>query len=165
MELLHAPWRIQYILAPKPASSDSSLFTRLAQSSDDEANYVIVRDRTCYGVLNVYPYNCGHLLVVPYKQTPDLEGLTDDELCDLMKLTRRCQGVLTKVLKPHGFNIGIILGSVAGAGIAEHLHVHIVPRWNGDTNFMPVIANTAVLPEALGDLAAKLRGAFAAETT
>jgi ATP adenylyltransferase len=163
MESLHAPWRIQYILAPKSPSSDSSLFTRLAQSSDDETNYVIVRDRTCYGVLNTYPYNAGHMLAVPYKQTPDLDGLTDDELCDLMKLTRRCQHVLTKVLRPDGFNIGINLGKVAGAGIAEHLHIHIVPRWNGDTNFMPVIANTAVLPEALGDLAAKLRAGFAAE--
>src|SRR5262249_48805174 len=154
-----------YILAPKSASSDSSLFTRVAQSSDDEMNYVVVRDRTCYGVLNTYPYNAGHMLAVPYKQTPDLDGLTDDELCDLMKLTRRCQHVLTKVLRPDGFNIGINLGKVAGAGIAEHLHIHIVPRWNGDTNFMPVIANTAVLPEALGDLAAKLRAGFAAETT
>src|SRR6266581_6093364 len=100
MESLHAPWRIPYILAPKLASSDSSLFTRLAQSNDDETNYVVVRDRTCYGVLNAYPYNGGHMLVVPYQQTPDLDGLTDDELCDLMKLTRRCQRVLTKVLKP-----------------------------------------------------------------
>ena len=165
MESLHAPWRIQYILAPKPASSESSLFTRLAHSNDDETNYVVVRDRTCYGVLNAYPYNAGHMLAVPYKQTPDLEGLTDDDLCDLMKLTRRCQRVLTRVLKPDGFNIGINLGKVAGAGIAEHLHIHIVPRWNGDTNFMPVIANTAVLPEALSDLAAKLRAAFMAETS
>jgi ATP adenylyltransferase len=164
MESLHAPWRIQYILAPKSVSADSSLFTRMAQSNEDELNYVVVRDRTCYGVLNAYPYNGGHMLVVPYKQTPDLEGLTDGELVDLMKLTRRCQRVLSKVLQPHGFNIGINIGRIAGAGIAEHLHIHIVPRWNGDTNFMPVIANTAVLPEALGDLAAKLRAAFALET-
>ena len=148
------------ILAPKPAASDSSLFTRLAQSNDDETNYVVVRDRTCYGLLNAYPYNGGHMLVVPYKQTPDLEGLTEDELCDLMKLTRRCQRVLTQVMKPDGFNIGINLGKVAGAGIAEHLHIHIVPRWTGDTNFMPVIANTTVVPEALWELAAKLRAAL-----
>jgi ATP adenylyltransferase len=165
MELLHAPWRIQYILAPKRASSDISLFTRVAQSSDDETNYVVVRDRTCYGLLNAYPYNCGHMLVVPYKQTSDLDGLTEDELCDLMKLTRRCQRVLAKVLKPEGFNIGLNLGRIAGAGIAEHLHFHIVPRWTGDVNFMPVIADTAVLPQALGELAAKLRAAFTAEST
>ena len=162
MESLHAPWRIEYILAPKPApSGDDSLFTRIAQSSDDEANYVVARDRTCYAVLNAFPYNGGHLMIVPYKQIADLDTLTDDELCDLMKLTRRCQNALTRVMKPDGFNIGLNLGRVAGAGIAEHLHIHVVPRWNGDTNFMPVIANTTVLPEALADLAAKLRRALA----
>jgi ATP adenylyltransferase len=161
MESLHAPWRIQYILAPKSPSSEVSLFTRIGQSNDDEANYVVARDRTCYAVLNSYPYNGGHLMVVPYKQTPDLSGLTDDELCDLMKLTRRCQQVLTKVMKPQGFNIGINLGAAAGAGIVEHLHIHIVPRWQGDTNFMPVIAGTTVMPQALVELAARLRQAFA----
>ena len=132
----------------------------MAHSIDDEANYIIARDRTCYAVLNTYPYTGGHLLVVPYKQTPDLEGLTDDELADLWKLTRRCLDALRQVMKPDGFNIGINLGKSAGAGIMEHLHIHVVPRWNGDTNFMPVIANTTVLPEALADLAAKLRTAI-----
>ncbi|MBI2926541.1 MAG: HIT domain-containing protein, partial [Verrucomicrobia bacterium] len=154
MEPLHAPWRIQYILAPKPARSDGSLFTRLAQSSDDEANHVIARDRSCYAVLNAYPYNGGHLLIVPYKETPDFNGLTDDELADLWKLTRRCLNALTKVMRPDGFNIGVNLGKVAGAGIQEHLHIHVVPRWNGDTNFMPVLAQTTVLPQALSELAA-----------
>ena len=163
MESLHAPWRIEYILMPKTPSADVSLFTRIAQSSEDEANCVVVRDRTCYALLNTYPYTGGHLLVVPYKQAADLPDLTDEELCDLMKLTRRCQRVLTKVMKPDGFNIGMNLGKVAGAGIVEHLHVHIVPRWSGDTNFMPVLANTMVLPEALRDLAGKLRAEFANE--
>jgi ATP adenylyltransferase len=160
MEPLHAPWRIEYILAPKPAL-DPSLFARIAQSSDDELHYVIARDRTCFALLNRYPYNGGHLMVVPYKQTPDLEGLTDDELADLMRLTRRCQNALTRVMKPDGFNIGINLGKCAGAGILEHLHIHIVPRWNGDTNFMPVLSGTTVVPEALADIAAKLRAALA----
>jgi ATP adenylyltransferase len=163
METLHAPWRIEYILSPKPPASDISLFTRIAQSNDDEANHVVVRDRTCFALLNTYPYNGGHLLIVPYRETSDLGDLTDGELCDLMQLTRRCQRVLTKVMKPDGFNIGINLGKVAGAGIAEHLHIHVVPRWSGDTNFMPILANTTVLPQALHDLAAKLRTAFAAE--
>ena len=161
METLHAPWRIQYILAPKPAPSDESLFTRIAQSDDDLAHHVIVRDRTCYALLNSYPYNGGHLLVVPYKQAADLDALTDDELADLMKLTRRCQHALRQVMKPDGFNIGINLGKAAGAGIAEHLHLHIVPRWNGDTNFMPVIAQTTVVPQALTELAAQLRAVLA----
>ena len=161
METLHAPWRIPYILSPKTPSSEESIFTQIAQSNDDEANYVIIRDRTCYAVLNTYPYTGGHLLIVPYKQIPDLDGLTEEELTDLWKLTRRCLKALKQVMKPTGFNIGINLGKVAGAGITEHLHIHIVPRWNGDTNFMPVIANTTVLPEALTELAAKLRAALA----
>src|SRR5215472_8643278 len=160
MEPLHAPWRIEYILAPKPAL-DESLFTRIAQSNDDEANYVIARDRTCFALLNKYPYTGGHLMVVPYKQVPDFNGLTDDELADLMKLTRRCQRALTQVMRPHGFNIGVNLGKCAGAGILEHLHVHVVPRWDGDTNFMPVLANTTVVPQALKELAAQLRAALA----
>ena len=161
METLHAPWRIQYILAPKPTASAESLFTRLAQSNDDEANYVVARDRTCYAVLNTYPYVGGHLMVAPYKQTPDLNGLTDEEMADLMRLTRRCQNALTKVMRPDGFNVGINFGEAAGAGIASHLHIHIVPRWHGDTNFMPILAQTTVLPEALSEVAAKLRQALA----
>ena len=156
MESLHAPWRIEYILGPKP-KLDTSLFTHIAQSSDDEANLVIARDRTCYALLNRYPYNGGHLMVVPYKEVADLHGLTDEELTDLWKLARRCISALTATMKPDGFNVGINLGKVAGAGIEEHLHVHIVPRWNGDTNFMPVIAGAGVLPQALNEVAAKLR--------
>ena len=156
MESLHAPWRIEYILSPKPELKEG-LFARIAQSSDDIANLVVVRDRSCFALLNRYPYNGGHLMVVPYKETPDLNGLTDEEITDLWKLVRRCTDVLKAVMKPDGFNIGINLGKVAGAGIAEHLHVHIVPRWNGDTNFMPVLANTSVVPDALLEIAAKLR--------
>jgi ATP adenylyltransferase len=160
MDSLHAPWRIEYILAPKSATTEN-LFTQIAQSNDDEANLVISRDRTCYALLNRYPYTGGHLMIVPYKQVRDMNGLTDEEMTDLMKLTRRCQNALTKVMKPEGFNIGINLGKVAGAGILEHLHIHIVPRWLGDTNFMPVLANTMVVPQALKDLAGQLRAALA----
>ena len=160
MEALHAPWRIEYILAPKPAQPES-LFTRIAQANDDEAHYIIARQRTCYAVLNAYPYTGGHLMVVPYKQVQDLNGLTDEELVDLMKLTRRCQNALVNVMKPEGFNIGINVGKVAGAGVLEHLHIHVVPRWFGDTNFMPVLANTTVVPQALKELAATLRKALA----
>jgi ATP adenylyltransferase len=160
MESLHAPWRIEYILAPKP-KLDESLFTRIAQSDDDDANLVVARDRTCYAVLNRYPYTGGHLMIVPYKQSPDLNGLTDEELTDLWKLVRRCVNALASLMKPDGFNIGINLGEAAGAGILEHLHIHVVPRWNGDTNFMPVIGNTSVVPQALTELAAQLRAALA----
>ena len=160
MDSLHAPGRIEYILAPKP-KLEASLFTTIAQSSDDVGNLVIGRDRTCYALLNRYPYNGGHLMVVPYKESPDLEGLTDEEVADLWKLVRRCIAGLKQEMKPDGFNVGINLGKVAGAGIIEHVHIHVVPRWNGDTNFMPVLAGTSVVPQALTELAGQLRRALA----
>jgi len=160
MESLHAPWRIDYILAPK-VRCDPSLFAQIAQSNDDEGNYVIARDRTCFALLNRYPYTGGHLMTVPYKQAVDLNDLTDEEITELMRLTRRCQNALQKIMKPEGFNIGINLGKVAGAGITEHLHIHVVPRWGGDTNFMPILAQTTVVPQALAELAATLRTALA----
>jgi ATP adenylyltransferase len=160
MDSLHAPWRIDYILSPKPELKPG-LFTRIAQSSDDETNLVVARDRTCFALLNRYPYNGGHLLVVPYKESPDLDGLTDEEVSDLWMLVRRCINALKAVMKPDGFNVGINLGKVAGAGIHEHLHIHVVPRWSGDTNFMPVIAGTGVVPDALTEVATKLRAELA----
>jgi ATP adenylyltransferase len=161
MEHLHAPWRIEYILAPKMEAGRESVFSRIAQSSEDEANLVLVREKSCFALLNSYPYTGGHLMIVPYRQVPDFDDLTEGELADLLLLTRKCQKALKEVMQPHGFNIGVNLGKVAGAGIVEHLHIHVVPRWNGDTNFMPVLANTSVLPEALKDIAAKLRNALA----
>lgn len=162
MDVLHAPWRIEYILAPKQAQ-DESLFTRIAQSSDDTSHHVIARRKTCYALLNTYPYNGGHLMVVPYRQVPDLIDLTDDESAELMKLTRECVAALKRCMKPDGFNVGINIGKCAGAGIAEHLHMHVVPRWSGDTNFMPVLGQTSVLPVALEETAAQLRDALAAD--
>ena len=164
MESLHAPWRIQYILAPKPPASDVSVFSRIGQSSEDEEHNVLARQRSCYALLNHYPYNGGHLLVVPYRQCTDFAGLTDEEMLDLMKLMRRCLAALQQVMRPDGFNIGVNLGKVAGAGIAEHLHLHVVPRWNGDTNFMPVLGQTTVVPQALRELAGQLRAALAADS-
>ncbi len=161
MDVLHAPWRIDYILAPKPAQ-DESLFTRIGQSSDDASHHVIARRKTCYALLNTYPYNGGHLMVVPYRQIPDLSDLTEDESAELMSLTRDCIAALKRCMKPDGFNVGINIGKCAGAGITEHLHVHVVPRWSGDTNFMPVLGQTSVLPQALGEIAAQLRESLAA---
>jgi ATP adenylyltransferase len=161
MEPLHAPWRIDYIRGPKPEPAGAPIFARIAQSNDDEANLVVCRDRTCFAVLNRYPYTGGHLLIVPYKVSPDLNGLTPEELSDLILLTRRCQNALSAVMKPDGFNIGVNLGKCAGAGITEHVHLHIVPRWNGDTNFMPVLAQTTVIPEALMEVARSLRAELA----
>ena len=162
MEALHAPWRIEYILGPKrPRRNDVSIFTTIAQSSDDEANNVIARGKTCFAVMNNYPYNAGHLLIVPYREVPDLADLTDHELLELMQLCCRCQAALRETMNPAGFNIGLNLGQVAGAGIQEHLHLHVVPRWEGDTNFMPVLGQTAVIPEAVTETAVKLRATLA----
>jgi ATP adenylyltransferase len=164
MEPLHAPWRIEYILAPKPGPEETSIFARIGQSNEDEANHVICRQRSCFAMLNLYPYTGGHLMVIPYRQVPELSGLGEEELLDLMKLVCRCQQALTETMKPDGFNIGVNVGRVAGAGVTEHVHVHIVPRWNGDTNFMPVLAGTTVVPEALKEVAAKLRARLAQPT-
>jgi len=159
MDVLHAPWRIGYVLSPKrPVTPGGpSLFTEIGQSLDDEANYVVARGRYCFVVLNAYPYNAGHLMVVPYRQVAGLESLTDEESLELMQLSQRCVRALQATLKPNGYNVGLNLGKCAGAGIVEHLHLHVVPRWEGDTNFMPVLSATAVLPEALSETAAKLR--------
>lgn len=160
MDSLHAPWRIEYILAPKPPAGESSVFSDIAQSSNDLDHHVLARGRTCFALLNTYPYTGGHLMVVPYRQCADFAALTEEELVELFRLTQRCQEALRRVMQPDGFNIGLNLGRCAGAGITEHLHVHVVPRWNGDTNFMPVLAGTTVVPQALKELAAQLRAAL-----
>ena len=161
MEALHAPWRIDYILGPKNPSHDASVFTQIGQSEDDVGNYVIRRSRHGYAVLNTYPYNGGHVLIVPYKQVRDLDELNDEENLELLQLLQSSKRAIQSTMNPDGFNIGLNLGRVAGAGIEEHLHWHIVPRWSGDTNFMPAIGQTTVLPEALNETAAKLRKALA----
>ena len=163
MKALHAPWRIEYILAPKSLQGDTSIFTTIGQSDDDKANHVIARTQHGYSVLNTHPYNAGHVLVVPYKQVADFDELTDEENLDLIKLMQSVKHALKEVMKPNGFNIGVNLGKSAGAGIDEHLHIHVVPRWNGDTNFMPVTGQTIVLPEALTETAIKLRAELCRE--
>ena len=125
--------------------------------SDD---LVLVRGRVAYVILNLYPYNNGHLMVVPNRHVPNLASMAPDELAELMQLTRRSEIVLNEAYKPQGINVGINLGRPAGAGVADHLHVHLVPRWNGDTNFMTVVGNVRVVPEALDATKAKLEPIF-----
>ena len=162
MDNLNAPWRIDYILAPKhPSPDNQSIFTMIANSDDDEANHVLARGDTCYIVLNAYPYNCGHTMVIPSRQVADLTDLTDDELLEAQHMLQQLQTAMRSTMRPDGFNIGLNLGKVAGAGIVEHLHWPLVPRWEGDRNFMPVIADTGVLPQALDEVAKKLRPALA----
>ena len=131
-----------------------------ALALDTQAPLVVHRGTRAYVILNLYPYNNGHLMIVPHRHIAQLALAEPDELNELMALTRRAEMVLTEAYAPHGLNVGVNLGRAAGAGVADHLHIHIVPRWNGDTNFMTVVGRTRVLPEELPDSAAKLRPVF-----
>jgi ATP adenylyltransferase len=124
------------------------------------AELTLFRGETCFVILNLYPYNNGHLMVVPYRHVPSLDAMTAGERVELMELTRRAELALNEAYHPHGLNVGINLGKAAGAGVVDHLHVHVVPRWNGDTNFMAVVGDTRVLPEDLTQSAARLRPIF-----
>jgi ATP adenylyltransferase len=159
MERLYSPWRSEYIAGFKDEKKieGESLFTRIAGEKKDAKNLVLVRKTHCFVMLNLYPYNSGHLLIVPYRQTADLSDLTAEECAEVMQTTAEMIDLLKRTLKPHGFNFGANLGRVAGAGIDDHIHFHIVPRWNGDVNFMPTIADTKVVSEAMRVTYQKLR--------
>lgn len=144
---LWAPWRIEYITGPK---DEDCIFCEAATSGQhDAAHEPIDRGDHCLTILNAFPYAPGHMMVAPLRHVAALEDLTDDEMLELMRLARRAILAIRGAMTPDGFNIGLNLGRVAGAGIADHLHLHVVPRWNGDTNFMPVLADTNVIPQAL----------------
>jgi ATP adenylyltransferase len=157
MNNLWAPWRIEYILAPK---AGSCFLCEIFAASDDQRNRVLYRGRTCAVVMNRYPYTSGHLMVCPYRHFEDFSSLTPQERIEIMDLTERCITILKRVMKPDGFNIGYNLGHAAGAGLKDHLHQHIVPRWVGDTNLMPVLGDVTVVPQALDELYAKLKPEF-----
>ena len=144
------------------AKASDCIFCGVGDPFDDPAReeLMLVRGRLSYVILNLYPYNNGHLLVVPNRHIPSFAAATTDELNELMRLTRDSEIALNEAYKPQGINVGVNLGRAAGAGILEHVHIHLVPRWTGDTNFMPVIGNTRVLPEELGDTARRLRPIF-----
>jgi ATP adenylyltransferase len=143
--------------------SDTCPFCDAPSHTDDES-LIVHRGAAAYVLLNRYPYNSGHLLVVPYRHHAALVGLEPDELSEIARLTQRAQAALTAAYDPQGINVGINLGRTAGAGIADHLHVHLVPRWGGDTNFMTVVGETRVLPESLSESGRRLRLAFAGLT-
>ena len=136
------------------------IFCAKSKEDNDAENHILHRSEHAFVIMNAFPYNNGHLLIAPYNHVADLAGLDDAELLDMMRLTKLCTQILTRAISAHGFNIGINLGQPAGAGIADHVHLHIVPRWSGDTNFMPVLADTKVLPEALAETYAKLKREF-----
>lgn len=143
---LWAPWRIEYITGD---ADEGCVFCRAAAGGVDEL--LLERSSRCMTLLNAFPYASGHVMVAPLRHVGELQRLHDGELLELMKLTRRALHALQTEMSPEGFNVGLNLGTVAGAGIADHLHMHALPRWQGDTNFMPVIADTRVLPQALHD--------------
>ncbi|HOM71185.1 MAG TPA: HIT domain-containing protein [Armatimonadota bacterium] len=157
MERLWAPWRVQYIMADQP---EGCIFCVKPKENRDRENLILERDDLAFIMLNAYPYNNGHLMAAPYRHTGDISDLNDDEILSVMRMVKLGKEVLAKAFSPDGFNIGINMGHTAGAGIADHIHIHIVPRWNGDTNFMPVIADTKVMPQALCDTYDQLKKAL-----
>ena len=151
MEHLHAYWRMEYVQQEK-SPADRRPFAELPALNDDRRTLIVSRESKCFIIMNRYPYNAGHLLVLPYREVPGLEDLDEEELLCFMRSTIKAKRILSKALKPDGFNLGINLGEAAGAGIPRHLHQHVVPRWRGDTNFMPVLGSTRVLPQALAEM-------------
>jgi ATP adenylyltransferase len=163
MDKMFSPWRSKYIASFKePASKNEkkSIFADLPPE-EDEARLVVYRGKKCFVIMNLYPYNAGHLMVIPYQVTPNLSDLDDEAKLELMNLIDLSMKALQEVCKPHGFNIGANIGHVAGGSVDSHLHFHIVPRWNGDTNFMPVVAETKVISHDMQELYRQLKVTFA----
>ena len=156
LDRLWTPWRLAYVSGGESAGC---VFCAALKDAD-AAPLVVFRGTTCFVILNLFPYNNGHLMVVPNRHIASLAETTADERSELMELTRVAEAALGEAYQPHGLNMGINLGKPAGAGVLGHLHMHVVPRWNGDTNFMTVVGQTRVLPEELPDTAAKLRPLF-----
>jgi ATP adenylyltransferase len=156
MKQMWAPWRMEYI---GESMGDGCFLCRYfaEPAGRDEANLVVRRGARCAVVMNRYPYSNGHLMVAPYRHAGTLDALEADEQADMMALASWCTRALGAIMKPHGFNIGINQGLVAGAGLKDHIHLHVVPRWNGDTNFMPVFGEVKVIPQALEDVWTLLR--------
>jgi ATP adenylyltransferase len=165
MERLWSPWRLAYVTGTSNAAAACIFCDVSAPGSGPDGRessdaLVVAQGRVCYVILNLYPYNNGHLMVVPRRHFGTLALATTDELSELMLLTRDAEIALTEAYQPQGINVGINLGRPAGAGIVDHVHIHLVPRWTGDTNFMSVVGNTRVLPEELGETVRRLRPIF-----
>jgi ATP adenylyltransferase len=160
MERLWAPWRIEYILADK---EEGCIFCDKPKEKNDRENLILWRGDQCFIIMNFYPYNNGHLMVVPYSHVDNLMDLNEAENLELMTSVAKCTSILQQLFKPEGFNIGMNLGRVAGAGIENHLHFHLVPRWSGDTNYMPILGHTKVVSEGLWETFDKLYPLFQKE--
>ena len=157
MKRLFAPWRIEYILGPKP---DECVFCIKDILDQDEERLILWRGEFCFVVMNKFPYSSGHIMVTPYRHVYSLDELAPDELNEMMLVMSQCVTILKKVFNPHGINIGLNIGEAAGAGIEEHLHFHLVPRWKGDHSFMALFSETNVIPEHLAATYKKLKPHF-----
>jgi len=156
LETLWCPWRVEYF---EKEPRDRDFLEAAARASDDAAHLVITRRKNAFLMMNRYPYSVGHLMAVPYRKTAELSALGENEIVELWNLVAHAQALLRTATKAQGFNVGINLGECAGAGIVDYLHIHIVPRWSGDTNFMPMLSGTRVLSQGLHDLYQKLKAA------
>ena len=157
MERLWSPWRLAYVTRSARGEPDGCIF---CENDGLDTALVVFTGQFCFVILNLYPYNNGHLMVVPKRHLADLASTSASERAELMALSRLAEMALAEAYRPHGINVGINLGRPAGAGVLDHLHIHMVPRWNGDTNFMGVVGNTRVLPEDLSEAAERLRPIF-----
>jgi ATP adenylyltransferase len=155
MDKLWAPWRVKYV-TEMIGKTKGCVFCRMLKERSDKKNLIVIRTKLSFTVLNLFPYNNGHVLVLPNRHVADLSKLTEEENTDLFRLLNYTKGLLDKTLKPAGYNVGMNLGRVAGAGFPGHLHIHIVPRWKGDSNFMPVIADTKIISQSLQTLHQRL---------
>jgi len=160
VERLWTPWRREFIEGNNTARTACFLCDHAADPAHDRQNFVLARGQTVFVLLNLYPYNNGHLMVAPYEHTGDLANLDHAISAELMAFTQRSVHAIGRAYTPDGFNLGMNLGKVAGAGVPDHLHVHVLPRWSGDTNFMPIVAETKVLPESLGQTYERLAPYF-----
>jgi ATP adenylyltransferase len=162
VDRLWTPWRYAYIAGAdaKQTGRGECVFCAIRDASDDASAYVLYRAEFNYIVLNIFPYVSGHLMIVPYEHVADLDAAPKATTDEMMDLAKRCQSVLRDAYQPHGFNLGMNLGRAAGAGVAGHIHLHVMPRWTGDANFMTTVGETRVIPEDLATTYAKLRGRF-----
>lgn len=162
MKQMYSPWRTKYIegFSEEKSKSDKTFIRLAIESKDDRRVWVVSRREKCFVLMNKYPYNNGHLLIAPYREVADIDDLTDSEYDDINKAIRDSIKVIKSVYSPQGYNLGVNAGEAAGAGLPQHLHYHIVPRWNGDTNFMPTLADTKVVSVSMEESWEKLSKAF-----
>jgi ATP adenylyltransferase len=160
VERIWAPWRLEYVKDASKDKESACIFCAALDAEDDEENLIVRRGERAFVILNRYPYTNGHLMVAPYEHVAELQALDDETVAEIMSLAQRAIAALEQSYAPHGYNVGFNQGRVAGAGVEHHIHMHVVPRWGGDTNFMPVLGDTRVMNQTLEDSYATLKGVF-----